>query len=53
MLLIFILDMEDRAAERARSKKEREEKRRKAEEERLVIETVDIPILYCQAFDPK
>lgn len=28
--------MDERAAERARSKKEREEKRRKAEEERLV-----------------
>jgi hypothetical protein len=33
---VISVDMDDRAAERTRLKKEREEKRRKAEEERLV-----------------
>lgn len=32
----FLTDMDDRAAERARLKAERDEKRRQAEEERLV-----------------
>lgn len=36
LTLYMSTDMEDRAAERTRLKKEREEKRRKAEEERLV-----------------
>lgn len=36
IIVVFLSDMEDRAAERARAKKEREDKRRKAEEERLV-----------------
>jgi len=33
---LFVVDMDERAAERARSKREREEKKRQAEEEKLV-----------------
>ena len=41
--------MEERAAERARLKAERDEKRRKAEEERLVRQHVALGLHHCQA----